>query len=306
MEYRGAMRFASVLGPLFLSGLVFAGFLGSSCGDGGSEGGSTTTGADATFEGGVVRSRTTYKSTAQGPLDLYVYATEQAGHELRPAVVLFHGGRWEEGHPKQFQSQCIRLAQRGMLAISADYRVELTHGTSPVEAVMDAKSAIRWVRDNADRLGVDPNRVAAGGGSAGGHIASAAATIPEVSEGDSETSARPDALVLFSGLVDMTPRTGLGYAKLGEAAIKVSPLHHLDGDEPPTLILHGRFDDVASLESVQLFSDRLKASGVECELVIYEAGHGFFNEFNDSKAFADTLKRMEGFFEGLGWIRAAQ
>ena len=254
--------------------------------------------------GEVTRTRHTYKQTKQGPLDLFEYATPRVDDTPRPAIVLFHGGRWEEGHPKQFQPYCVRLAQRGFVAFSADYRVEFTHGTSPIEAAYDAKDAIRWVRDHARELGVDPNRVAAGGGSAGGHISAAAATIPELSEGDSDTDPRPDALVLYSGLVDMTPRDGLGYAKLGEQVIKASPLHHLDGDEPPTLILHGAHDDVASLSAAKRFHDTLRSFGVHSELVVYDAGHGFFNEFVDDEAYADTLRRTERFFESLGWIEA--
>src|SRR5688572_26427217 len=119
----------------------------------------------------------TYKQAGPTKLELYIY--EPAGHrpaDRRPAVIFFFGGGWNQGSPAQFERQCRYLASRGLVAITADYRVASRHGVTAIECVKDAKSAVRWVRKNAGRLGVDPNRIAAGGGSAGGHIAAASAT----------------------------------------------------------------------------------------------------------------------------------
>ena len=115
-----------------------------------------------------------YKTINGARLQLHVFEPE--GHkpsDRRPAIVFFFGGGWTGGGlpairpPTQFYPQCKYLASRGMVAISAEYRVKGTHGVSPFECVTDGKSAVRWVRAHAAELGIDPNRLASGGGSAG-------------------------------------------------------------------------------------------------------------------------------------------
>ena len=109
-----------------------------------------------------------YKTIGDVKLKVYIY--EPKGHKAgakQPAIVFFFGGGWRGGTPKQFQEHCRYLASKGMVAMTADYRVSSRQGTKPVHCVRDGKSAVRWIRQNADRLGIDPDRVAAGGGSAG-------------------------------------------------------------------------------------------------------------------------------------------
>jgi acetyl esterase len=119
-----------------------------------------------------------YKTVGDVKLNIYIYNPE--GHkpsDKRPAIVFFFGGGWSHGSPAQFQEQCKYLASRGMVAMTADYRVSSRHQVKAVSCVTDAKSAVRWARANADRLGIDPNRLAAGGGSAGGHIAACTGVV---------------------------------------------------------------------------------------------------------------------------------
>ncbi len=95
-----------------------------------------------------------YKTIGDVALQMYIF--EPAGHKAadrRPAVVFFFGGGWKGGTPKQFEHQCRYLASRGMVAMTADYRVSSRHGTKAVQCVTDGKSAVRWVRENAKRLG---------------------------------------------------------------------------------------------------------------------------------------------------------
>src|SRR2546425_12315614 len=113
-----------------------------------------------------------YKTVGDTKLNLYVYYPP--GHKAsdkRAAIVFFFGGGWTGGSPGQFEQHCKHLASRGMVAMTADYRVASRNQVKAVSCVADAKSAIRFVRQEAARLGIDPNRIAAGGGSAGGHIA---------------------------------------------------------------------------------------------------------------------------------------
>jgi hypothetical protein len=123
---------------------------------------------------------TTYK-TANG-LELKLHVFEPMGlqpSDRRPAIVFFFGGGWNSGEAKQFYQQARALADQGMVAFSADYRVKSRNQTTPFECVLDGKSAIRWVRQHAAALGVDPERIAAAGGSAGGHVAASAACLAE-------------------------------------------------------------------------------------------------------------------------------
>ena len=151
----------------------------------------------------------TYKSIDGIDLSLYIF--EPDGHKAsdrRPAAVFFFGGGWNGGTPQQFEPHCRYLASRGMVAIVADYRVKSRHGTSPFECVKDGKSAIRWIRSHAERLGIDPARIAAGGGSAGGHVAAAAGNLPKLEEDgeDLTVSSVPKRVAAFQSSVRQ--RTG--------------------------------------------------------------------------------------------------
>src|SRR5688572_13478925 len=97
-------------------------------------------------------------------LNLYVFKPKLNEGDRRPAIVFFFGGGWSGGSPEQFAPHCRYLASRGMVAIAADYRVAKRHSVKAVDCVRDAKSAIRWVRQHAKELGVDPDRIVAAGG----------------------------------------------------------------------------------------------------------------------------------------------
>ena len=153
----------------------------------------------------------TYKTVNGIKLNLWMFTPEN--HKLTdnsPAIIFFFGGGWREGTPAQFVKHCEYLSARGMVAIVADYRVKSRHGVPAKDCVSDAKSAIRWVRENASEFGIDSNRIAAGGGSAGGHLAAACATLPKFDD-DNENesiSSKPNALVLFNPVLIIGPIDG--------------------------------------------------------------------------------------------------
>jgi len=118
-----------------------------------------------------------YKSTAQGDLRLHIWSPKTDG-EGRPCIVFFFGGGWHSGTYRQFARQSAYLANRGMVAASAEYRIRKLHNTTPDARVEDAKSAIRWVRAHAKELGIESSKVIAAGGSADGHLAAATALVP--------------------------------------------------------------------------------------------------------------------------------
>jgi acetyl esterase len=164
--------------------------------------------------------------TSVGGVDLKLHVFNPEGHTAEsaaPAIVLFFGGGWASGTVMQFAPQARHFAARGMVAIVADYRVSSRHKTTPFEAMADARSAIRWIRSHARELGVDASRLAAGGGSSGGHLALSAGVFdtPDEAGENTRTSARPDALVLFNPAV--SPRNELFAGRQQEA----SPLAHV-------------------------------------------------------------------------------
>lgn len=252
-------------------------------------------------------------------VELNAWTFEPPGHsadDTRPAIVFFFGGGWNGGTPGQFRPQAQYLAERGMVAIAVDYRVRSRNGTLANVAVSDAKAAIRWVRMNADRLGVDPNRIAAGGGSAGGHLAAATAMLPghdDTSTG-SDVSSAPNALVLFNPVLITAPVPGLPgqdlekfsrlEPRLGADPQSMSPYHHVRAGLPPTIIFHGEEDKTVPYLTVELFTEAMIAAGNQCELVAYPGeGHGFFNAHRaDDSAYRNTTARMDEFLVTLGWL----
>lgn len=248
-----------------------------------------------------------YKTIGQTELRLHVFAPPGAESVQKPAMVFFFGGGWTNGTVGQFVPQSRYLAGRGMVAIVADYRVFGRHATSPFEAIADAKSAIRWVRAHAKELNIDPKRIAAGGGSSGGHIALAAAVLDAFDQAgeDQHTSSRPNALVLFNPAVDTSrdtpPAAAARFAGKGRDA---SPLHHIRRESPPTVIFHGKADTTVPYADVERFCAESKKIGNQCELLGYEgATHGFFNSSrDDGKWYRQTVLEMDHFLTRLGYL----
>lgn len=225
--------------------------------------------------------------------------------QKRPAIVFFFGGGWVGGTPKQFEMHARYLRSRGMIAILADYRTQKSHGTSPIECVADAKSAIRFVRKHAERLGIDPDRIVAAGGSAGGHIAAAAATLEdfdESSENDSIAST-PNALVLFNPVYDNSPGQ-YGHAKVKDIWQKFSPANNIRKGMPPAIVFFGNQDKLVTVKTASEFQKKMEQNGSRSDLHIYKgAGHGFFNfGRNQNKYFIETVTKADEFLTDLKFI----
>jgi acetyl esterase len=246
----------------------------------------------------------TYRKIDSTELKLWIFGDSDP-KAPKPAIVFFFGGGWNGGSPGQFENQARHFAKRGMIAITADYRVKSRHGVQVAECVKDAKAAIAWARENAKRLGIDPNKIAASGGSAGGHLAAATGTISGFG-GDE----RPNAMILFNPACTLAPIADwqpggagakLGIDRLGVEATVISPAHHIGVHTPPTLILHGKADTTVPYASVVAFESVMKKASRPCKLVGYEgAGHGFFNRGED---YPKTLAEADAFLVELGWIK---
>jgi acetyl esterase/lipase len=244
----------------------------------------------------------TYKKTKQGDLAIHVHLPPGWKKEdRRPVIVFFFGGGWENGTIKAFEPQAEYLAGRGIVAARADYRVKSRHGVTPRECVEDAKSAVRWLRQNAPKLGVDPDRIVAAGGSAGGHIAACTALAPGLEpEGeDRKISSKPNALVLFNPVLRFGPqmlkRIGNDEA-LGKA---MSPTLHLRTDSPPTLLFYGTDDWL--FQQGEEFMRRSKELGHRARLFTADGQpHGYFNR---SPWREKTLQQTDEFLASLGYLK---
>ena len=243
----------------------------------------------------------TYKKVGNVELQLHIFNPE--GHKAsdrKPAIVFFFGGGWSGGTPSQFYPQCDYLAKRGMVAISAEYRVKSRNGTSPLECVKDGNSAVRWVRSHADKLGIDPSKLAAGGGSAGGHVAAATGTTKGILEKgeDVSVSSKPDSLVLFNPVYDNGPK-GYGHSRVKDYWKQISPMHNLDKETPPTIVFLGTKDKLIPVATAKKYQLLMKEAGVRSELLLYkEQAHGFFN----TSKYDETVKEMDRFLVSLGFL----
>jgi acetyl esterase len=243
----------------------------------------------------------TYKKVGNVELQLHIFNPE--GHKVsdqKPVIVFFFGGGWSGGTPSQFYPQCAYLAKRGMVAISAEYRVKSRNGTSPLECVKDGNSAVRWVRSHAAELGIDPGKLAAGGGSAGGHVAAATGTTKGIFEKgeDVSVSSKPDALVLFNPVYDNGPK-GYGHSRVKEYWKQISPMHNLDKETPPTIVFLGTKDELIPVATGEKYRFLMKEAGVRSELFLYkDQSHGFFN----TAKYDETVKEMDRFLVSLGFL----
>ncbi|MFA7257277.1 MAG: alpha/beta hydrolase fold domain-containing protein [Kiritimatiellales bacterium] len=243
-----------------------------------------------------------------GDLTLTLHVFNPPGHKAgdkTPAIVFFFGGGWVNGQPSQFYQQSAYLASRGMVAICADYRTRSKYQTPPADCVKDGKSAMRWVRSHATELGIDPNKLAAGGGSAGGHVAAATAIVKGFNEDgeDTSVSCRPDALVLFNPVIDNGP-TGYGYERVEACWPAFSPIENIDkaNPPPPTIFQIGTEDKLIPVATAERYKKLTEDAGVRCELRLYEGQpHGFFNKAK----YNETLLEVDKFLTSLGYLKGS-
>ena len=210
-----------------------------------------------------------------------------------PAILLIHGGGFRAGTRQGYDNLCMRLAQQGYVAATVTYRLAPKYQFPA--AVYDCKAAVRWLRANAGKYHIDPERVGVTGGSAGGHLALFLGVTGDVKAfegdgGDADQSSKVACVVSFYGPSDFTKSYGhskdaaevlplfLGgdLEKAHRRHIEASPLYWVTPDAAPTLCIHGTKDDYVAYEQATWMVDKLKAADVEADLLTIEgAGHGF-------------------------------
>lgn len=261
--------------------------------------------AEIVFEQGIE-----YSSPDNQHLQVNLARPKEASGKL-PAVLCIHGGGFRAGKRERWDNLCKQLAERGYVAATATYRLAPKYQFPA--AVHDVKAAVRWLRANADKYHIDPERIGVVGDSAGGHLAQYLGVTGDVPslEGDGGNpgqSSRVTCVVNYYGPSDLTKSYGKSVDAaevlplwLGGDATKehrkhivASPLYWVTPSAAPTLLLHGTEDPYVNYEQAGWIYDKLKAADVEVELLTLQgAGHGFKGEDAEKaeKAMLDFFDR---------------
>jgi acetyl esterase len=234
---------------------------------------------------------------------LHLWVDKPSGTPTHTAIVFFHGGGWTGGNVTQFNPQTKELAKRGMLVVNVQYRlVAKAPSTESVEVCLeDAKSAMRWVRSHAKELQIDPDRIVASGGSAGGYLAAATALVPgwDDPQDDLTISPKPNALVLFFPVVNVGPE-GYNQHRFGDDPRKYSPEAYVSKNAPPTIIEGGGDDKLVKPEILKDYKAKCDAAGARCILDFYPGQpHGFANK---EPYTSITLNAVMHFLESIGYL----
>lgn len=268
--------------------------------------------AEQTPEGVVFEKGIEYSNPDNQHLQLNM-ARPTDGKGPFPAVVCIHGGGFRAGTREGFNRLCVQLAEQGYVAVTVTYRLAPKYQFPA--AVHDVKAAVRWMRANAEKYNVDPNRIGTTGGSAGGHLAQFLGVTSGVKRfeedgGNASFSSSVNCVVNFYGPSDFTKSydasvdaaevlplfLGGNLQQQRRRHIVSSPLYWVTPDAAPTLCIHGTKDSYVAHEQAVWIIDRLKASEVEAELISIEgADHGFRGASAEVKA--EIEKARISFFD---------
>ena len=264
----------------------------------------------------VIEKTVVYKNVAGQELHAHVFYTEASQEKTgNTALALFHGGGWVFGDPSEFFEACRWFARKGYVAVSFQYRLSRNEDGSfphpditPVESVKDARSALRWLRENANDYHIDPEKIVAGGQSAGGQLALSTALTDSVNEStdDLNVSPEPNALLLYSSNVNTLEPwiDNLLGDDSREKIWDISPYHNLKKNMPPAIAFHGEEDDQVLPYIVRMFQTKTLKMGNVYELHTYPGFKHYLAEGNDKYARyfdEEILELSNGFLEKFGF-----
>ncbi|MEJ2701378.1 MAG: alpha/beta hydrolase [Sedimentisphaerales bacterium] len=239
-------------------------------------------------------------------LDLYL---PKGRTKPTPAIIFIHGGAWKSGKRSDMKFYCVKFAEKGYVTATVTYRL-MDEAPFPA-AVRDVKCAVRWLRANAVKYQVDPNRIAVSGNSAGGHLSLMIGYSDDPSlegnGGNSTVSSRVSVVVDFYGPTDLTTdfarNQGLVQDFMGGKTFDeapdmyklASPLFHLTKDDPPTLIFHGTIDSTVPIAQADKLAEKLKELGID---YVYERYDGWPHVMDLAEAVnRRCVYQMEQFFK---------
>ena len=237
-----------------------------------------------------------YAKAGDVSLKLDVYKPKAASDKPRPCIVWIHGGGWQNGNKSSGIGRLASYVASGdYVGVSVGYR--LTDVATFPAQIHDCKAAIRYVRANAEKLGIDPQKIGVWGSSAGGHLVSLLGTSGDAKEvegdlGTTGVSSRVNCVVDFCGPSDflLFGETAPGLNRPGQPVYKLfggptgenaamakqaSPATHVTKDDPPFLVVHGTDDKTVPLSQAERLHEALKKAGVDATFVKIEGGgHG--------------------------------
>ena len=244
------------------------------------------------------------------------YSTPAKRKTDSPAIAFFHGGGWIFGDPSEFHGACKRYAMQGFTTFSFQYRLSINDDeTYPhpditlIECVKDARSAIRWLRENAASLKIDPDKIVVGGQSAGGQLALGTALFDTLNEDtdNMDISPIPNAKLLYSSAysalepwIDMIMKENWDEIRL------ISPYHNLRKGLPPILAFHGGDDCTVLHYSVLRFEKKMQELENPFELITLEGLGHYLGEDNEqySRLFdEEILERTDEFLIKHGFMQ---
>ena len=233
-----------------------------------------------------------YKTVDTTELSTFVFFPVDNEKVLRSAVLVFHGGGWNEGTPEWAFSRSRHFVQQGMVAVAVQYRLSDKEIITPIEAMEDAIDAVRWLRTMADEFSIDTSKIAVYGWSAGGHLAVSTAIF----NNDTNTvNSIPNAILLVSPALELTNDSWVRQLLLNKAEPQdISPAHHVKPNLPPTIIVHGRNDTVTPLSGVELFTQRMLDYDNTCKLFVYDGvGHMFTPSTESDKGWPNPDQKIK-------------
>ncbi len=221
----------------------------------------------------------TYKTINGIELDMHLFMPDSSAFpsKTKPSIVYFHGGSWTEGKPAWFFHAAQEYAENGRVAAAVEYRLADRHGTLPFEAVKDAKSAIRWLRANAEELGIAKDSIVATGNSAGGHLVLCSALNKSLNEESDNLniSPAPDVLLVNAGVYDLTESEWITANFENKDTVKaISPSYLIRKITQPVLLIHGTLDKNVPYETAQRFYQKAQEEMPNLEFkTLHGAGH---------------------------------
>ena len=241
-----------------------------------------------------------YKQVGNIELEAHIFYPENhSQNDETPVYAFFHGGGWAVGIPEWGYSNCKRYQEKGMVAISFEYRLIDIHGSNIINCIEDAKSAILWIRQNAKELGIDPNKVVASGFSAGGHLASSTAILDEFDIQDGGFNSKPNAFIAHSASYNTTKSNFFRRQSNGDSE-SISTFHNASKGLPPAIFFHGTDDHLAPISEFTEFRDKMQSLNNDFEYKIFQnVGHFF----NDDKASQEVRELTDAFLKKLGYIK---
>ncbi len=249
-----------------------------------------------------------YGRVGQRPLKLDIACPKQPRADQLPAIVMIHGGGWQKGDKSRALGGVAPLLAEGdYVGVAVGYRLsDEAHWPAQIH---DCKAAIRWLRANAARYGIDPERIGVWGSSAGGHLANLLGTTGDVREleGDCGTpgvSSRVRCVVSYCGPTDflaakriqggrepsaVSHLLGGSLEEKQDPARQASPINYISPDDPPFLLVHGTKDSTVPFEQAESFYEALRRARVEATLVRVEGG-------GHSVGSLEARQRVQAFF----------